>query len=447
MTPRAPVVGQHEKALRASLHARLAQARARTDELFDLLQPKALYDRPIPDWHRLVFYLGHFELFDWNLICRDALGMQPADKDFNELFRVGLRTPDGLHPDQASDWPAEAVIRRANQQWRVAVDAGLDTISFANPPHPYLENGAAFGFAIEHRLMHAETLTYKLHCLPYERKIPPPTALRLDPGPVQRRQIEIPAGTATLGLSRADKGALGWDNEYEAHRVEVPAFAIDSHNVTNADYLEFVRAGGYQERSFWSGDGWAWKGAQGREHPLHWVPRRDQWYYRTLFEEIPLPQNWPVYVSQAEASAFARWAGRTLPTEAQFHRAAYGSPEGRERTYPWGDDPPEPRHGNFDFASWNPEPIGSHPAGTSAFGVADLVGNGWEWTSTPFAPFPGFEPLPFYFTYSTHAFDGGHYVVKGGSARTAACLLRRSFRNWYQPRFPYVYATFRCVES
>ena len=264
---------------------------------------------------------------------------------------------------------------------------------------------------------------------------------------MEHRLIDIPAGTATLGLKRADRTTLGWDNEYESHTVEVPAFAIESHNVTNGDYLEFVRAGGYRERSLWSEDDWAWRNAQGIEQPPFWTRRGDQWRCRAQFEEIPLPLSWPVYVSHAEASAYARWAGKALPTEAQFHRAAYGTPDGRERAYPWGNEAPSAQHGNFDCRRWDPAPVGAHPAGTSAFGVADLVDNGWEWTSTAFHAFPGFEPLPFYPTFSVNFFDGKHYVVKGGSARTAACLLRRSFRNWFQPHFPYIYATFRCVQN
>ena len=161
-----------------------------------------------------------------------------------------------------------------------------------------------------------------------------------------------------------------------------------------------------------------------------------------MFEEIPLPLTWPVYVSHAEAAAYARWAGKALPTEAQWHRAAYGSPSGRERLYPWGDEAPDAWRGNFDFASWEPTPVASHPLGASAFGVFDLLGNGWEWTSTPFAPLPGFQPFPFYRQYSADFFDGKHFVMKGGSQRTAASMLRRSFRNWFQPHYPYVYAKF-----
>jgi formylglycine-generating enzyme required for sulfatase activity len=166
-----------------------------------------------------------------------------------------------------------------------------------------------------------------------------------------------------------------------------------------------------------------------------------------MFGTMPLPASWPVYVSHAEASAFARWAGKKLPTEAQWHRAAYASADERERMYPWGDEPPEGQRGNFDGQRWDASPVDSHTAGASAFGVVDLLGNGWEWTSTVFGALPGFKAFPFYPGYSADFFDGRHFVMKGGSPRTGACMLRRSFRNWFQPHYPYAYATFRCVEE
>jgi formylglycine-generating enzyme required for sulfatase activity len=163
-----------------------------------------------------------------------------------------------------------------------------------------------------------------------------------------------------------------------------------------------------------------------------------------MFEWLPLHESWPVYVSQCEASAYARWKGRRLMTEAEFHRAAYGSPSG-ERPFPWGDDPPEYRHGNFGFQHYDPCAVGSFPEGRSAWGVHDLVGNGWEWTSTVFSPFAGFEPMGSYPQYSADFFDGKHLVTKGASPATALPLIRRSFRNWFRPNYPYVYAKFRCV--
>jgi formylglycine-generating enzyme required for sulfatase activity len=260
--------------------------------------------------------------------------------------------------------------------------------------------------------------------------------------------VEIPEGHATLGLQNNNGEEFGWDNEFTAHEVDVPAFAIENHNVTNHDFLRFLQAGGYGNRSLWSHEAWAWREKENIEHPMFWRRDGNLWLYRTMFDEIRLPLEWPVYVSHAEATAYANWLGRKLPTEAQFHRAAYGAPDGEaERSYPWGEEAPKAQHGNFNFRSWDPAPVGTHPAGASAFGVQDLAGNGWEWTRTEFAAFPGFTPMPFYPGYSSNFFDGKHFVVKGGSPRTAACMLRRSFRNWFQPHYPFVYATFRCVED
>jgi formylglycine-generating enzyme required for sulfatase activity len=166
-----------------------------------------------------------------------------------------------------------------------------------------------------------------------------------------------------------------------------------------------------------------------------------------MFDEVELPLSWPVYVSQAEAIAFANWRGWRLMTEAEFQRAAYGDPSGSQRRHPWGDDSPTAAHGVFDFESWDPHPAGSHPRGASAWGIHDLVGNGWEWTGSVFAPFPGFSALPSYPEYSADFFDGEHFVMKGASSATASELLRPSFRNWFRPRYPYVYAAFRCVRT
>jgi ergothioneine biosynthesis protein EgtB len=299
--------------------------------------------------------------------------------------------------------------------------------------------------AIEHRLMHAETLAYMLHRLPLDKKIRPESRPELAATSVQPEMVDISADRVTLGLRRNQPNSFGWDNEFEAHVVDVPAFSIDRYEITNRQYLDFINDGGYQNADLWSKDAWTWKNEQGITHPAFWRHRDGAWYYRTMFSEVPLPADWPVYVSHAEASAYARWAGKSLPTEAQWQRAAYGTPDGGERAYPWGDDAPSPKYGNFDFQCWDPTPVGAFPAGQSAFGVADLAGNGWEWTCTRFGPFPGFEPFPFYRGYSADFFDNKHFVMKGGSSRTAACMLRRSFRNWFQPHYPYVYAGFRCV--
>ena len=193
---------------------------------------------------------------------------------------------------------------------------------------------------------------------------------------------------------------------------------------------------------------WAWKVQAGLDHPRFWTKRGGTWLQQTAFDLVPLSEveGWPAYVSLAEARAYARWRGGRLPTEAEFHRAAYGQPDGGERAFPWSEDTPAPARGNFDFHSWAPIPAGSCPGAASAWGVHELVGNGWEWTDTPFDGFPGFKAyIERYPGYSADFFDGKHYVLKGASWATADDLVRRSFRNWYQARYPFVFAKFRCV--
>ena len=428
------------------LSARLRAARDRSQELFAIVRPTALYDRPIPERHRIIFYLGHLEAFDWNLL-KDPLGLPSFDPGLDKLFSFGIDPVDGgLPTDQPKDWPSPEQIRIYIALLREKLDSRLQDVLADDPNLARLEHGRLLEVAIEHRLMHAETLCYMLHQLPLDRKFAMVQPAAPDaPEPVSR-MAEIPAGTATLGLPSGGRQSFGWDNEFPQIRVEVPAFAIDPQSVTNRDYLRFMREGGYSDRALWSEAGWEWIASSDRRHPAFWVPHGEEWACRTMFEEIPLPLDWPVYLSHEEASAYARWAGKELPSEAEWHRAACGTRAGAEREYPWGSEEPSARLGNFDFHRWDPAPAGSYPAGASDFGISDLVGNGWEWTRTPFAPFPGFVPFSFYRGYSADFFDGKHFVMKGGSPRTAACMLRRSFRNWFQPWYPYVYAKFRCVK-
>ena len=441
-------VARQDIQLRHELLGRIHDARGRSDALFALVHPNALYDRPIPERHRIIFYVGHLEAFDWNLLHENVFGLKSFHPECDRLFAFGIDpVGGGLPSDQPSDWPYVAKVREYVRQIRAALDEKLnDEITPDTRTRDGFSLETLLNVAIEHRLMHAETLCYMLHQLPVDRKFSRPMAQELPPAARELHCVEIPAGRATLGLARGEDGPFGWDNEFEEHRVEVPAFGIDAYNVTNRDYLRFVRDGGYERRNLWSDSGWEWITSQEHSYPSFWIPNGDSWCYRAMFAEISLPLDWPVFVSHEEASAYARWAGKELPSEAEWHRAALGTRGGSERAYPWGAEAPAARHGNFDFQRWDAVPAGSFPDGSSDFGVADLVGNGWEWTRTPFAPFPGFQPFSFYPGYSANFFDGKHFVMKGGSPRTAACMLRRSFRNWFQPHYPYAYAAFRCVE-
>jgi len=431
----------------SGLLARLAEARSATDKLFEIPLPDALFDRPIPERHRIIFYVGHLEAFDWNLLGSYGYGLKPFDPEFDRLFAFGIDPTDGgLPSDQPSDWPSLEEVHGYNGRVRQELDSRLRDEPLTDRDNRLSKFGVYVNVALEHRLMHAETLAYMFHQLPLHRKVKQPATNVPAAAISGRRMINIPPGTATLGLRRSG-GGFGWDNEFEVNVVNAPAFAIDEYKVTNGEFVKFVREGGYETRSLWSDSGWEWIKREGIGHPSFWVSYGGSWNYRTMFDEVPLPLDWPAYVSHEEAEAYARWAGKQLPTETQFHRAAYGTRHGEEADYPWGSGAPEKNHGNFDFTNWNPTPVQAHPAGRSSFGVADLVGNGWEWTSTVFEPFKGFQPFPFYRGYSANFFDGKHYVMKGGSSRTAACMLRRSFRNWFQSHYQYVYSGFRCVSS
>lgn len=429
------------------LRARVSDARHRSDALFRIVRETSLYERPIPERHRIIFYIGHLEAFDWNLLHDSPLGLKSLRPEFDRLFAFGIDpVGGGLPDDQPSDWPSLETVRDYVSLTRAALDgkfsdAIVDADTEARDGFPL---STLLNVAIEHRLMHAETLAYMLHQLPFDSKIPQADPPEPSSSAVTPQMVEIPAGSVTLGLEPGSD-QFGWDNEYEKNTQLVPAFEIDQYMVTNRQYLEFVSSGGYDTRAFWSDEAWNWKNANKIPHPVFWRKEGESWRYRTMFEEISLPLDWPVYVSHAEATAYTRWAGKSLPTEAEWQRAAYGSPQETERRYPWGDDAAVATLGNFDFQRWNPIAVHASPRGKSSFGVEDMLGNGWEWTSTVFEPFPGFEPFPFYRGYSADFFDGKHFVMKGGSARTAACMLRPTFRNWFQAHYQYVYAGFRCV--
>ena len=440
------LTAESDSAVGPAMLDRFSDARRKSDALFKIVQDGSIFARPIPERHRIIFYVGHLEAFDWNLLHENVLGVKAFHPEFDRLFAFGIDpVGGGLPTDQPADWPSLATVRDYVRNIRAAFD---DKLTADIDPQVDTRDGFSLGtllnVAIEHRLMHVETLAYMLHQLSPEHKVRQATPPFDASTPVAHSMVEIPSGVASLGLPR-NEAVFGWDNEFVFHKVDVPAFAIDRYMVTNGQFIAFMRDGGYENRALWSNDDRDWKASSAISHPVFWRKAGDRWLYRTMFEEFPLPLDWPVYVSHAEAAAYARWAGKALPTEAQWHRAAYGTHDGVERFYPWGDDAPNSNLGNFDFDRWDPAPVNAFPQGQSAFGVEGMLGNGWEWTSTVFASFPGFEPFPFYRGYSANFFDGKHFVMKGGSARTAACMLRPTFRNWFQAHYQYAYAGFRCV--
>jgi formylglycine-generating enzyme required for sulfatase activity len=399
----------------ASLESDLLRSRVLTDHLFAQVLPDALYERPIPERHRLVFYIGHLEAFDWNILGRRALGLGPVVEELDSLFAFGIDPPEGEIPrDEPGDWPALDEMRRYVAETRRKLNA-----CFHDTPE------RASRMVIEHRLMHAETLTYLIHNLPPTQRRTRTFSIHAAAESPPLQFIHIPAGFATLGAD--PKEGFCWDNEMEIHRRPVDAFTIARHKVTNGQYLAFLREGG--------------------SAPHYWTERNGQWLYRGFHGEAPLPLAFPVYVTWLQAQAYAQWMGKALPTEEQFHRAAFGTPFGTESLYAWGNAPPQIRQGSFDFRHVDPVAVTASPDCDSAFGVSQLVGNGWEWTSSVFSPFPGFQPDPLYPEYSANFFDDGHRTVKGASPVTDHVLMRRSFRNWFRHHYRYAYTTFRLVEN
>ena len=424
--------------------------RERSRTLFDLLAEDAYDSQPIALRHPIVFYEGHLPAFSFNTLVKKALGCLSIDLSLESLFARGIDPSESADMNNRSTptrWPDRQVVREfAAEADRQVVDV-LATADLERPGHPLLDRAEAVFSILEHEAMHQETLLYMWHRLPFAQKRRPPGYSPLADGREPAAEwIDVAPGRVTLGVDRSAV-AFGWDNEFPACAIHVDRFAIERHDVTNGRYLEFVEAGGYDDERWWEPEAWRWLRAEHLRHPLFWERHDGAWFWCGMFDLIALPLAWPVYVSHAEASAYARWRGARLPTEAEFQRAAFGTPNGEERPHPWGDAAPTAADGVFDFTSWDPQPAGRHPSGGSAWGVEDLVGNGWEWTSTTFAPFPGFRAMASYPAYSADFFDDEHFVVKGGSPATARELLRPTFRNWFRARYPYVYATFRCAKD
>jgi len=387
----------------SALRREWRQALAHTDGLFALVSDETLLERPIADRHRLIFYVGHLDAFDWNQLARGVLDAPAFNTTFDRLFERGIDPPPGQAPvDSPTDWPALAAVRAYVTRVRQELDRRWDLL----PEERLLT-------ALEHRWMHAETLAYLLHALAPELKRAPaqrpprPTLPAPQPGWVQ-----VEAGHATLGQVR---GAFGWDNEFPRHSRPVGAFELARHKVTNGEYLSFVQDDG--------------------SVPPFWLQRGGQWWLRRMFDVVPLPPHEPVYLTHRQASDYARWAGARLPTEAEWQLAAHrASPRLAEGA-------------NLDFADWDLLPVNARPHGATPEGAQQMVGNGWEWTATPFAGFEGFAPRPYYPGYSADFFDGEHFVLKGASPRTAARLARPSFRNWFRHDYPYAYTTARLARG
>jgi ergothioneine biosynthesis protein EgtB len=430
---------------------RLREAWRMSDRIFDMVPRERWLHRPISLRHPILFYIGHLPAFAWNQIGLALLGLGPLHLEFDALFERGIDPVGVDRHSSAVRWPEidQVVEYRDTVRERLLELVG-EVIERQNE-NPLAARGRILNVVLEHEYMHQETLQYML------QRMEPEELLRDDAlspprlgSQVANQIVEVAPGSVDLGADFQSVD-FGWDNEFPTLRVEVEPFGIDRFPVQNGEWREFVEAGGYARNDLWSADDWLWRQRIELQHPASWERNGRSWRCRTVFDILDLEQvsGWPVMVSCAEARAYCRWSDTRLPTEAELHRAMYGAPGGRQRSYPWGDaEPTAGVHGNFDFCSWSPSPVDAHPAGASAWGVEDTVGNVWEWTSSPFAPFPGFDPyIGSYPGYSADFFDDRHFVMLGASWATPTPLIRRSFRNWFQDQYPFVFAGFRTVRN
>jgi iron(II)-dependent oxidoreductase len=417
----------------ASMARRMEETRARSLELFALVPDEAdLRRAPAPGFRPILWHLGHLGAYEAYWVLQKSKGAPSPSAELESIFDP-IKTPR----EDSSNLPAREVIDAYLERIRADVLDYLHTPAGA-------EDWYTFHLVLEHELQHQETITFLLHLLDSSVKRPshvPSGSQAIGPAaaPARNGLVEVPGGPFEMGSYGYP---FAYDNEQPPHRVDLATFRIDRFPVTNAEYAGFVDSGGYSIPEVWSEQGWSWREREKVEHPFSWVPGRP-WRVRGLFGDRFLDPSEPVWgVSWHEADAYARWAGRRLPTEAEWEKAARGT-EGRR--FAWGDEEPRPEHGNFGSRVGRVTPVGAFPEGASPSGCMDMAGNVWEWTATEFNAYPGFRAFP-YPEYSELWFDGDHCVAKGGSWATAAPILRASFRNFYRRGFRVHFIGFRCVD-
>jgi iron(II)-dependent oxidoreductase len=389
--------------------------------------PKAGF-RPIL-WH--LAHVGAFEEF-WLLIRNK--GQTAINPRYQVIFDP-IRTPR----EESANLPSRGEMEGYLASVRSCVEELYENAKDA-------EQLFLLNLVLEHEYQHQETLSYLLQMLPPESKRGHATAAPMAPagGHSLPESILVEGGSFEHGSSED----FVYDNEKPRHLVTIGDFLIDRVPVTNGQFLEFINAGGYQDSRLWSEPGWEWKEANAVAGPEYWQRGSTGWETIEMFDRYALRPDYPVTgVSWHEAQAYARFAGKRLPNEDEWQKAAgWDDVSTRMRRFAWGDEQPHDLLANFNGQHAGTSAVGAYPRGASATGCLDMTGNIWEWTSTTFGPFPGFKAYP-YPEYSELWFDGDHRILKGGSWMTRPPLLRLSFRNFFRPGFRFAFAGFRCARD
>ena len=416
----------------------LTRARGRSRLLTDAVDDEELVRQHSPLMSPLVWDLAHIGNQEELWLVRDVGGRAPVRQDIDHLY-------DAFKHARA-DRPALPLLGPAGARSYVLEvrDKVLDVL--ARSPlegRRLVDHAFVFGMVAQHEQQHDETMlaTHQLRSGGAALDAPPPPPAASLP----TDEVLVPGGPFTMGTS-TEPWAL--DNERPAHQVDVAPFFIDTAAVTNGAYLAFIEAGGYDEPAWWSAVGWAHRQEAALTAPRFWQREGDTWWrLRFGIREQVLASEPVMHVSFHEAQAYVRWAGRRLPTEAEWEKAARWDPAtGRSRRYPWGDEDPGPDHANLGQRHLGPAGAGAYPRGASPLGVHQLIGDVWEWTSSDFLGYPGFEAFP-YPEYSLVFFGSGYKVLRGGSFGSDAVAVRGTFRNWDYPIRRQIFAGFRCVRD
>jgi iron(II)-dependent oxidoreductase len=426
--------------LRERALASLVRARERTALLTDCVDGPDLTAQHSPLMSPLVWDLAHIGNQEEQWLLRTVAGQEAMRPEIDSLYDA-FEHPRSERPSLPLLAPAEARRYAAEVRGR-ALDV-LEKHGLRGTP--LTEAGFAFGMIAQHEQQHDETMliTHQLRTGPRALTAPEPAApVTPFAGPAE---VLVPGGPFTMGTS-TEPWAL--DNERPAHRRDLEPYFIDTTPVTNEAYQAFIADGGYGDARWWEPEGWAHVRRRSVEAPEFWHRDGGQWLRRRFGVTEVVPPDEPVlHVSWYEADAYARWAGRRLPTEAEWEKAARHDPgSGRSRRYPWGDADPGPQHANLGQRHLRPAPAGSYPAGESPLGVRQLIGDVWEWTASDFLPYPGFTAFP-YKEYSQVFFGPEHKVLRGGSFGVDQVACRGTFRNWDYPIRRQIFSGFRTARS
>ncbi len=429
------------------------------EHLFELLKnDEAYYQQPEPLRHPLIFYLAHTAVFFVNKLRVSKIVDGPVDNDMEAMMAIGV---DEMSWDDMNsvnyDWPPVKSVYNYRQKVKKIVLEQIDQLPL-NVPIQWQDPFWVILMGIEHERIHLETSSVLIRQLDLNYVKNHPDWPRFTNGSQEmvntalknqtpkNQLLEIPEGLVKQGRSMPSE-TYGWDNEYGKQNTQVNTFKASQFLVSNHEFLAFVEAGGYQDTAFWNDEGWQWRQYSKAEHPNFWRKQDDQWYYRSLSEEFPMPWSWPVDVNYHEAKAFCVWLSHKnnidlrLPTEAEWYRL-YDHTMGKNKTdhYPhWLKTP-----ANINLQQASSCPVNQHLFGDQGFG--DVVGNVWQWTETAIDGFPGFQVHPVYDDFSVPTFDGRHNLMKGGSFISTGNEAHRDSRYAFRRHF-FQHAGFRYVES